>query len=98
MTRHLVILLCGITLCLGALSCRRVSSGPTQLLKTEPIKSIDAIPSEYGNLVSVTSRSPTSALLWFERPDKTIVIVGIQLQGDDVSLAGRVAMVPRGSQ
>lgn len=98
MIRRTVIPLCGLTLCLGLCSCRRISSAPRQLLTTESIKSIDAIPAEYGNLVSVTSRTPASALLWFEKPDKTIVIVGLELVGDNVSLADRVVVVPRSSR
>ena len=99
MARGFVVLICGVTVALGGgLSCRRLPEPSSQkLLKVEPTP-IDAIPSEYGNLVSVTERGPNAALLWFERPDKTIVIVGISLQGDNVSLADRVALVPRSSR
>jgi hypothetical protein len=99
MVRRLVVVLGGVSLCLAGLSCRRLPDNPThELLKTEPIASVEAIPAEYGNLVSVTERGPGSALLWFERPDKTIVVVGLVLQGDDAYLADRVALVPRSSQ
>lgn len=99
MVRHLVVLWCGVMLlCLGGLSCRKIDRTSTQpLLKIEPIKSAAAVPSEFGNLVSVTQRDPTSALLWFERPDKTVVVVGLRLDGDNVTLSERVALVPRSS-
>jgi hypothetical protein len=96
MVRRMFVLLCGVTLCLAFLSCRRIATPVSrELLKVESIKSIDAIPTEYGNLVSVTQRDPNSVLLWFERPDKTIVIVGLRAQGNNVSLAENVALIPR---
>jgi hypothetical protein len=99
MVCRFVILICAVTVSLGGLSCRPLPSGtaPKHLLKIEPT-SIEAIPSQYGNLVSVTQQDPNVALLWFERPDKTIVIVGLNLQGRNVSLAENVVLVPRSPQ
>ena len=94
MTRRIVILLSVVTLCLGLLSCQRLSPAPKQPLQIEPIKSLNAIPVEYGSLVGVTSTS-NSALLWFEKPDKTIVVVGLSLERGRVGLADEIVLIPR---
>ena len=73
-----------VTLCMGLTSCQKlepdeVALKATRQLKIETLKSLDAIPAEYGNLVGVTSSSyrPDIAQLWFEKPDKTIVVVSV---------------------
>jgi len=73
-----------VTLCMGLTSCQRLQPDEATLraarqLKIETLKSLDAIPAEYGNLVGVTSTSvrPNVAQLWFERPDKTIVVLSV---------------------
>ncbi|TLY15425.1 MAG: hypothetical protein E6K69_06285 [Nitrospirae bacterium] len=73
-----------VTLCMGLTSCQKlepdeVALKATRQLKIEMLKSLDAIPTEYGNLVGVTSSSyrPDIAQLWFEKPDKTIVVVSV---------------------
>jgi hypothetical protein len=43
----------------------------------------------------VTSSSPGSALLWFEKPDKSIVIVGAILERDGVNLENNIVVIPR---
>ena len=97
-TRWLIVF-CGITLCLGSLSCQKISDRASkQLLKVKPIESVDAIPAEYGNLVGVTQKNVNWALLWFEKPDKTIVIVGVQIQGNSIGLGETVAVIPRSSR
>jgi len=56
-------------------SCQKIGSeGP---LKLETVAFDDAIPLEYGELVSVTlHQDGKSWVLWFVKPDKTIVSVG----------------------
>jgi hypothetical protein len=75
MLRRVIVPLCIVALCLGSLSCQKLSrsTGP---LKVEEIKTLDAIPMEYGNLVAVTTDSshPNCAQLWFEKSDKTVVV------------------------
>ncbi|TLY13182.1 MAG: hypothetical protein E6K69_09410 [Nitrospirae bacterium] len=73
-----------VTLCMGLISCQKlepdeVALKATRQLKIETLKSLDAIPAEYGNLVGVTSTSyrPDMAQLWFEKPDKTIVVISV---------------------
>jgi len=88
-------LLCLAIACLSLASCRKLSSSLGEPLRIEPIKSTTSISREYGNLVSVTSTTPNLALLWFERPDKTIVVVGVNMGGGTAALAGDVAVIPR---
>jgi hypothetical protein len=70
--------------CFVVFACRKIEQAPSPLplatLKIEQLKSLDAIPSEYGNLVGVTTSSayPDWAQLWFEKPDKTIVVVKVE--------------------
>ena len=99
MIRRSIVLLCGVILCLGLLSCRRISADAQRPpLKIEPVQAVDAIPAEYGNLVGVTQRDPNSALLWFEKPDKTIVILALTVRGENVFLSDKVVVVPRSSK
>jgi hypothetical protein len=94
--RRVGILLLGIaTLCLASSACRKLSPSPQQL-KIEPITSTAAISAEYGNLVAVTSTNPTGtsqetwALLWFEKPDKSIVVVSVSLGVRRAGLANEI--------
>jgi len=84
MTIRTVLFLFAVTLCMGLPSCQKLGPDEATLkvarqLKIEKLKSLDAIPAGYGNLVGVTSTSvrPDVAQLWFERPDKTIVVVSV---------------------
>ena len=95
----MVMLLSVIALCLGSISCERLMSGEPAIkgapqLKIEPLKSLDAIPAEFGNLVGVTSDGrPGWAELWFEKPDRTIVVVAINFYGG--GLWSHYVLVPR---
>jgi hypothetical protein len=64
-------------------------------LKMETLSSQDAIPMEYGNLVGVTSDStyPSWTQLWFEKPDKTIVVV--KVIWTEGALQKNVTVIPR---
>lgn len=83
MAVRIVALFCLVTLCMWVISCERLPEGPKTplalLLKMETFKSFDHIPAEFGNLVGVTSNSssPGWAQLWFEKPDKTIIVVEV---------------------
>jgi hypothetical protein len=54
-------------------------SGP---LAFEPAKFADAIPDDYGTLIGVTqnSESPKWVALWFQKPDKTITAVFVNIE------------------
>ena len=85
--------------CVLALSCRKIERAqapPTgKSLPIETLKVLDAIPAEYGNLVGVTSepRYPDWAQLWFEKPDKTIVVVKVQWAKGYIN--EKVLIIPR---
>ena len=92
----LVLMCCILPLCLGVVSCRKIptSEGAAQL-KIEPLKALDAIPLDYGNLVGVTSNStsPGWAQLWFERADKTILVVKINFEAGEMGV--NAVVIPR---
>ena len=76
-----IVIVCVILTCLFALSCQKLEdTRPTATLKFEKWKSMDAIPGEFGKLVGVTMNPayPSWAQLWFEKPDRTIVVVKVQ--------------------
>ena len=65
------------------------------VFKLEPVKIKDAIPAEYGNLVAVTTDAEYTgwAQLWFEKPDKSIVVVFVNhIRGE---LGQEVMSIPR---
>lgn len=74
-----IVFVCLILTCIFAVSCQKLEQKPTVALKFEKMKYLDAVPSEYGNLVGVTMNSeyPSWAQLWFEKPDKTIMVVRV---------------------
>ena len=78
-------LACLLLICILEFSCQKLeplSPARTGPMKIEQLKSLDAIPIEYGNLVAVTTAGPSPewAQLWFEKPDKTIAVVKVQWQ------------------
>ena len=101
MTRRHVILFC-IAFVLVALSaCQRLQDArPLQSaglgdLPTEPMKFLDAVPAEFGDLISVTSRSdyPAWAQAWFMRSDRSIVVLWINSQTG--KMIDRALIIPR---
>lgn len=76
-----IVIVCLILTCIVAISCQKIEdTRATANLKFEQIKSPDSIPDEFGKLIGVTM-SPAYAdwgQLWFEKPDKTIVVVRVQ--------------------
>jgi hypothetical protein len=79
MARKYVCALCGIALLLGLGACQKLEQSPEfePTLKMVPNQFLDAIPGEYGQLVSVTNVAgqPYIANLWFQRPDQSITVV-----------------------
>jgi hypothetical protein len=83
-------------LALGTLGCERILEGeihdPT--LPVKQVASRDGIPSEFGDLVGVIpGESPGWALLWFQRPDKSIVAVYVN--GAKGILSDHAVEIPR---
>ena len=64
-------------------------------LRKEKLPFKDALPSDLGDLVNVTSigNHPTWAQAWFVRPDKSIVIVWINSESGD--LLDDAVVIPR---
>lgn len=100
MAARTIILFCLFTLCTWSVACEKIQPeravlGAAGQLKIETLQSPDVIPADYGNLVGVTSNSsrPNWAQLWFEKPDKTIVVVYVDFaQG---GLHSKYIVIPR---
>ena len=79
MARKSLCALCGIAVLLGLSACQKLETAPEfeSTLNTVPNNFVDAIPNEYGQLVSVTTVSgqPYVANLWFRKPDQSIIVV-----------------------
>jgi hypothetical protein len=67
-----------VTLSMGMSACEKVER-PTadKMLPFEEARMLDAIPLAYGKLVAITSSRTFIAGLWFEKPDKTLVLVRV---------------------
>ena len=83
-----------IALSIGMSACEKIEqpSGGRTLLYEEMI-ALDAIPLAYGKLVAITSVRANVAELWFEKPDKTVVLVRVNYSQGFMS--GRVLTIPR---
>jgi hypothetical protein len=83
--------------CLAAVSCVPLEKAPdpTGLIPPGTLEPRDAIPLEFGDLVAVTmdQSRPDLAHLWFQKPDKSIVIVFMDYNRGQ--LRERVFTVPR---
>ena len=70
-----------VVMCLAGTACQKLPRWDREGggSGADATKFADTIPLEYGNLIAVTpnSLSPRWVTLWFEKPDKTIVIVGV---------------------
>jgi hypothetical protein len=96
-SRRISIFLSMLVLCLGITSCKKLEQGPIETaqgqLKSEPAPFADAIPAGYGRLVGVSPVSEGWDALWFEKPDRTLVVVGINWsQGE---MLDQVVVIPR---
>jgi hypothetical protein len=77
----LVVVVSVLALSMGLASCTKIEEGPSPTpegnLGTVSNPFTDAIPREYGRLVGVSSVGDEWNALWFEKEDKTIVVVGV---------------------
>ena|SRR5215467_15102585 len=88
--------LCLLALCLTVVSCKKLeSTGPAGPLAAESTKFADAIPDEYGTLISVTQNPQTPGWfgLWFQKPDKTIVVTFVNV--DQRRIYEKTLSIPR---
>ena len=84
-------------MCLLTFSCKKleqpsVTAGP---LKFEPARFTDAIPDDYGTLIGVTqnAKDPAWVSLWFQKPDKTITAVFVNIEQGKIF--GKTLTIPR---
>ena len=67
-----------VALSIGMSACKKVETPSVDtMLPIEEVSMLDAIPLAYGRLVAITSSGPTEAELWFEKPEKTVVLVRV---------------------
>lgn len=95
MPRKPVLALLAFLLAIGAVSCERIEE--TQILEAKLSFTVaeftDAIPLEYGELVSVTPLQEYQAMLWFKKSDDSIVAVRINVARG--AIADGVLNIPR---
>ena len=79
MTRKRLFALCTLAVCLMIVSCKKVGqpTNPTGPLTYEQVKFNDAIPQDYGTLITLTQnpQTPEWVGLWFQRSNGTITVV-----------------------
>jgi hypothetical protein len=95
MNGNRLILACGLLLCLVGVSCEKTQMPvrPELKLSFETIKTQNSIPTEYGELEGVVVDSPNFARMFFEREDKSIVVVTVNVA--DGFIQDRVLVIPR---
>ena len=89
------VLACGLLLCLVGISCEKTQTAvrPELKLSFETIKTQNSIPAEYGELEGVVVDSPNLARMFFEKEDKSLVVVTVNVA--DGFLQDRVLVIPR---
>jgi hypothetical protein len=70
-------------------------AGCEKLNQSKNLPMMEAIPGEFGELVSVTPNpdQPYGAVLWFQQPDKTIVAVRVNIARGQI--AAKTVKFPR---
>lgn len=98
--KRVALLLSFLSLAFVLSACQRLEDVrplPSRLgeLPKESLPFKDALPLDYGDLVSVTSIAgdPNWAQAWFVRPDKSIVIVWVNARTGN--MLGDVVVIPR---
>ena len=83
MNKRTTVVLAAVLLGLGTIACQKITERerPEPTLTFEQIEFADAIPLDYGELIAITPSGSQlhTALLWFEQPDKTIVVVYVNV-------------------
>ena len=90
-----LILACGLLLCMVGISCEKSQApvSPQHKLSFETIKTKNSIPAEYGELEGVVVDSAHFARMFFEKDDKSIVVVTLNV--DEGFLRDQVLVIPR---
>jgi hypothetical protein len=84
-----------LALCLALISCTKLNTTPTGPLIYETNKFVDAIPQDYGQLISVTQNPEVAQLveLWFQRSDGTIAAVFVNIR--EGKIGQKTLTIPR---
>ena len=88
MIRKLVCAFWVLAVCLVTVTCTKLeSSNPPGPLAFASSKFADAIPDDYGQLVGVTQnpQDPQWVGLWFQKSDKTIIAVFVNVEQRKIS-------------
>jgi len=96
MKKLLLVLLVLFVSTFTLMSCTRIQEPVKGALTKVKLKDLNAIPIEYGSLVSVTTHEayPGWAQLWFEDEDRTIRIVLIEFT-EQRRVHENVTVIPR---
>ena len=90
MLRKMLVLLGLVFFSLAVMSCEKLRQSDVPGTGTTPL---DEIPLEYGELVAVQPHpSPYVSQLWFQKPDKTLVVIDVNLERKQT---GRAVTIPR---
>ena len=82
----LLALVCGLAL--ASVACEKLPASFEERGGTF----IDSIPADVGTLVGVTSTRPGWARLWYEKADKSVVVVTV---ANDGRISGKIVTIPR---
>jgi hypothetical protein len=97
MAKKRIIALCIVAISLVIVSCKKVGQppSPTGPLTYETVKFTDAIPQDYGPLISVTQNPQTPGWvgLWFQRSNGNITAVFVNI--DQGKIYERALTIPR---
>jgi len=96
MKKLLLVLLVFFLSTFTLISCTRIQEPAKGALKTVTLQNLNAIPIEYGSLISITSipEGPGLAQLWFEDDDRNIRIVRVNFIGQ-ITLCRDVTIITR---
>ncbi len=80
---------------IATVSCAKLESGDKLVgpLAFKPAGAANTIPDEYGTLVGVTQPAPQWSALWFQKQDKTIVVVFVNVE--EGTMSSRGLTIPR---
>ncbi len=83
-----------VALSMGMSACEKIERPAVgRISLIEEARMLDAIPLAYGKLVAITTSGEFIAGLWFEKPDKTVVLVRVNWSTG--KLLGDVVTIPR---
>ena len=97
MARKRTIALCILAVFLVIVSCKKMGQppNPTGPLTYEPVKFTDAIPQDYGPLISVTQnpQAPQLVRLWFQKSNGNVTAVFVDV--DKGTIYEKALTIPR---